>query len=96
MVFFTSIQPVEVLYAKASLHAGDSGFGVLLAVWGIGQVIGSAIFARAVRGSLGPMLTGGTLAVGLAYLGYAVAPSLGVACIAAVIGGVGNGVQWPH
>lgn len=94
MVFFTSIQPVEVLYAKASLHAGDGGFGLLLAVWGMGQLIGSAIFARSVRRPLGPMLTGGTLAVGLAYIGYAVAPSLLVACIAAVIGGVGNGVQW--
>ena len=40
------------------------------------------------------MLSGGTLAVGLAYLGFAVAPSLAVACAAAVVGGVGNGVQW--
>jgi MFS family permease len=94
MVFFLSIQPVEVLYAKASLHAGDGGYGLLLAIWGIGQVIGAAVFARAVRGSLGPMLTGGTLAVGVAYLGYAAAPTLGVACAAAVVGGVGNGVQW--
>jgi DHA2 family lincomycin resistance protein-like MFS transporter len=32
--------------------------------------------------------------VGVAYLGFAVAPSLLVACAAALVGGVGNGVQW--
>jgi MFS family permease len=32
--------------------------------------------------------------MGLAYIGFSAAPSLQVACIAAVIGGVGNGVEW--
>jgi predicted MFS family arabinose efflux permease len=32
--------------------------------------------------------------VGLAYIGFAVAPSLAVACVAGFVGGVGNGVQW--
>jgi MFS family permease len=41
------------------------------------------------------MLTGGTLLVGLAYLGFAVAPTIAVACAAAAVGGVGNGIQWP-
>jgi MFS family permease len=41
------------------------------------------------------MLTGGTLLVGLAYLGFAVAPALAIACAAAVVGGIGNGIQWP-
>ena len=58
------------------------------------MVIGSILFARANRRSLGAMLTGGTFAVGLAYLGFAAAPSLGVAALAAVLGGIGNGVQW--
>jgi MFS family permease len=40
------------------------------------------------------LLSAGTLAVGLAYLGFAAAPSLLLACIAALIGGLGNGVQW--
>jgi MFS family permease len=41
------------------------------------------------------MLTGGTLLVGIAYLGFAAAPTLWIACAAAVLGGVGNGIQWP-
>lgn len=94
IIFFTSVEPVEVLYAKATLHAGDGGFGVLVAVWGVGMVTGGVLFARWVRRPLGPMLTGGTLLVGVAYLGWAAAPTLAIACAAALVGGVGNGVQW--
>jgi hypothetical protein len=94
IVFFTSVEPVEVLYAKATLHAGDSGFGVLVGVWGAGMVTGGILFARWVRRPLGPMLAGGTLLVGIAYLGWAAAPNLAIACIAALVGGAGNGVQW--
>ncbi len=41
------------------------------------------------------MLSFGTLLVGLAYLGFAAAPTIELACSAAVVGGIGNGVQWP-
>lgn len=95
IVVFASVEPVEVLYAKSTLHAGDLGFGLLLGSWGAGAALGAVVFARAVRRPLWPMLVGGTLLVGLAYLGFAAAPSLGLACAAAVIGGVGNGIQWP-
>lgn len=95
IVVFASVEPVEVLYAKSTLKAGDLGFGLLVAAWGVGAALGAAVFARAVRRPLGPMLTGGTLLVGLAYLGFAAAPTLALACTAAVVGGIGNGIQWP-
>lgn len=94
LVFFESAAPIEVPYAKVTLHAGDRGYGLLLAAWGVGVVLGSLVFARSRQRSLGLMLSAGTFAVGLAYLGYAASPSLGLAALAAVIGGVGNGVQW--
>jgi hypothetical protein len=94
LVFFAADGSIEVPYAKATLHAGDRGYGLLLTVWGIGVVAGSLAFARAVRRPLGATLSAGTLAVGLAYIGFAVAPSLAVACVAGFVGGVGNGVQW--
>jgi MFS family permease len=94
LIFFETGAPAEVLYAKGTLKAGDLGYGRLLSAWGVGMVIGSILFARASRRSLGAMLTGGTFAVGLAYLGFAAAPSLGFAALAAVLGGIGNGVQW--
>ena len=94
-MFFASVEPVEVLYAKQTLAVGDRGFGLLVDVWGVGMVLGSIVFARAVRRPLGPMLVLGTLLVGLAYLGFAVAPTLPIACAAALVGGAGNGAQWP-
>jgi hypothetical protein len=94
LVFFETAAPVEVFYAKGTLRAGDVGYGALLAVWGVGQLAGSVLFARGARRSLGAMLTLGTLAVGLAYLGFAAAPTLAVAAVAALLGGGGNGVQW--
>ena len=95
LVFFASVEPVEVLYAKSTLKAGDFGFGLLVAAWGVGAALGAIVFARSVRRPLGPMLTGGTLLVGLGYLGFAAAPTLAIACVAGVVGGIGNGIQWP-
>jgi hypothetical protein len=94
LVFFESGAPIEVAYAKATLHAGDRGYGVLLATWGVGVVLGSIVFARSARRPLGAMLSAGTLGVGLAYVGFAAAPTLALACLAALVGGLGNGVQW--
>ena len=37
--------PIEVVFAKHTLHAGDTGYGLLLASWGLGMVIGGAVFA---------------------------------------------------
>lgn len=95
MVFFASVEPVEVIYVRSTLGAGDLGYGLLVGAWGLGAALGAIVFARSVRRPLGPMLTGGTLLVGLAYLGYAASPTLAFACAAAVVGGVGNGIQWP-
>jgi len=95
LVFLDSAGPIEVTYAKTTLHAGDRGLGLLLTAWGAGSVLGSLVFARSGRRPLGALLSAGTLAVGLAYVGFAAAPSLLLACTAALIGGIGNGVEWP-
>jgi MFS family permease len=95
LVFFASVEPVEVLYVRTTLGSTGFGYGLLLATWGIGAALGAVVFARSVRRPLGPMLSGGTLLVGLGYLGFTAAPTLAVACAAAVVGGIGNGIQWP-
>jgi MFS family permease len=93
-VFFALVIPIEVVFAKETLDAGDAGYGALLASWGVGMVVGSLLFAALRRLPLPGLLLISTLAIGVAYLATAVSPTLAVACAASVIGGLGNGVQW--
>jgi MFS family permease len=94
LVFLTAVLPVEVVFAKATLGAGDAGYGALLASWGAGMVIGAGLFARTRRQPLARVLTVSTLAIGCAYGLMAAAPTIGAACAAAALGGAGNGLQW--
>lgn len=93
-VFFAAVIPIEVIYTKQTLGTGDSGYGLMLASWGVGMVVGGIVFARVRRASLPVLLFFGTVAVGAGYLGLAAAPTLAAACAASVLGGAGNGVQW--
>jgi MFS family permease len=93
-VFFAAVLPVEVVYVKETLDSNDTGYGLMLASWGVGMVLGSLLFARLRQASLGYLLLFSTLAVGAGYLGLAAAPTLAVACLVSVLGGTGNGVQW--
>lgn len=93
-VFFAAVLPVEVIYAKETLGADDTGYGLLLGSWGGGMVVGGIVFATLRRAPLPLMLFFSTLAVGVGYLAMAAAPTLAVACAAAALGGAGNGVQW--
>jgi MFS family permease len=93
-VFFAAVIPVEVVYAKETLGTSDSGYGLMLASWGVGMVIGSLVFAAVRRVSLPVLLLFSSLAVGVGYLGIGIAPTLLWACVASVVGGAGNGVQW--
>ena len=95
LVFIQAGGPIEVAYAKATLHAGDRGYGLLVTAWGAGAVLASVIFARSLRRPLGAMLSAGIFALGAAFVGFALAPSLGLACVASLVGGIGNGLEWP-
>jgi MFS family permease len=92
-VFFAAVIPIEVVFAKRTLDAGDGGYGALLASWGGGMLAGSLLFALLRRVELRTLLVLGTAAISVSYLVTAAAPTLWVACLAAVAGGIGNGVQ---
>lgn len=93
-VFFYLVVPVTVVYATRSLHAGAAGYAAILASWGAGIAIGSAMHVRFARRAAHITILISTGAVAAGYLGTAVAPTLAVACAASVLGGVGNGTQW--
>lgn len=94
LIFFSAVIPIEVIYAKETLDAGDTGYGLMLGSWGGGMVLGSIVFATLRRAPLPLLLFFSTVAIGAGYLGMAAAQTLAVACIASVLGGAGNGVQW--
>lgn len=94
ILFFTLIIPIEVVYAKETLNSTSLGFGVLIASWGAGILLGSALFARMRSRSLQWLVLVSTAAIGVGYAVMAGAPVLWVACLGSVVGGTGNGVQW--
>jgi MFS family permease len=94
IVSFALIIPIEVVFAKETLEAGDAGYGALLAAWGVGMIAGAFLFTGLRAMPLRLLLGASTLVIGISYLGTAVAPSLAVACAAALVGGTGNGIQW--
>jgi MFS family permease len=95
LVFIQAAGPIEVTYVKATLHGGDRGYGLLVTAWGAGAVLASVVFARSGRRPLGAMLSAGIFALGAAFVGFAVAPTLALACVAAFVGGFGNGLDLP-
>jgi hypothetical protein len=44
LICFTLVVPIEVIYAKETLGTTSAGFGILLAAWGAGIVLGSLLF----------------------------------------------------
>ena len=93
LVLFTLIVPIEVVYAEETLDAGSIGFGVLMASWGGGMVIGSAVFVAARRLPTLTLVWVATALVGAGYLGMGLVRDLVPAATFSVVGGIGNGMQ---
>ena len=94
LVLFTLVVPIEVIYAKESLGTTNAGFGILLASWGAGIVVGSLVYLLVKQRSALGLIILSTALIGIAYLGLATADTLLVACLISIVGGAGNGVQW--
>ena len=86
--------PIEVVFAKHTLHAGDAGFGLMLTAWGVGMILGGFAFAIGSEIRLMPMVGVSTMLNALGYAGMAVSPTLATACVFSCVGGVGNGAAW--
>jgi len=94
LILFTLVVPIEVIYAKESLGTTSAGFGILVASWGAGILVGSTVYLLVKHRSPLLLILASTAMIGAAYLGMAVAQTLLFACLASVVGGAGNGVQW--
>lgn len=87
-------EPALLPFATQALSADTAAYGAILGAWGAGIVIGSLWLTRLGRRSMLAVALWGAALVAAAYLGLAVAPNVGVATAIAVVGGVGNGLDW--
>ncbi len=92
LFLFSVAVPVEVIFAKQILHAGDRGYGFMLGSWGVGMIIGGVIYAGASRINNVTLLLAAAMLNAAGYGGLAVSDTLLAACAFSVLGGIGNGI----
>jgi MFS family permease len=93
LLFAGMLNVAELLFARNELDVGASGFSLLVALGGLGIVIGSSLGAR--PGTLVEQrrrYLAGVLLMGAALLGLSVTPHFALACPIVVLIGVGNGL----
>ena len=94
LLFMTASATAEVFFAKDVLHAGDTGYGVLMTLWTLGMVVGSTLVASRVPAAA--YATGALAAMALQGAGLAL-PTLWLvlpfALGAYLAGGVGHGTK---
>jgi MFS family permease len=91
-VMFTSgaTNVAELVLAKSDLHAGGTGFGLLVSAYSCGMLTGSLLGNHA--GVWRTPYLGAIAALGLGLLGSAVAPALPFALVSFALAGAGNGL----
>lgn len=86
--------PAEVFLARETFDAGDLGYGMLVAVWGSGMVVGSAVLGLlGDRVRLLPVYFLSLLVWGLALVGAGSSPAFALALGALMVAGLANGVD---
>jgi predicted MFS family arabinose efflux permease len=94
MVLAASMVDVaEVFFVKGVLHAGDAGYGALMAAWGAGIALGVVLLARRLEDApLVPAVLTAAAVVNVAYLVAAGTTDLTIAMVAFFAGGIANGL----
>jgi MFS family permease len=94
LMFMTASATAEVFFAKDVLHAGDTGYGVLMTLWTLGMVVGSTLVASRVPAAA--YATAALAAMALQGAGLAL-PTLWLflplALGAYLAGGIGHGTK---
>jgi len=73
--------------------AGSAGFGLLIACWGLGSVLGSLLGRKLTQRTEPVWLVGGAAGIALAGLGIAFAPSFGFVLVCLLVMGASDGIS---
>jgi MFS family permease len=93
LLFAGMLNVAELLFARNELDVGASGFSLLVALGGLGIVIGSSLGARpAALAEQRRRYLGGVLLMGAALVGLSLTPDFWLACPIMVLIGTGNGL----
>ena len=92
-VFLAAIIPVELVFVTETLGGTEADFGVVLAAWGGGAVLGSALFSALPHLSARALLPPAVGLMIVSYLGMGTAGSVGAVVAFSLFGGVGNGLE---
>lgn len=93
LAFAAMINVAEVPFATETLEAGDSGYSALVAIYGVGIVIGASLVSRVSVGGEMRLLLGGIFLFGVATLGTGMAGALSVALVTFTLAGCGEGLE---
>jgi len=86
--------PAEIFLAKGVFDAGDTGYGLLVAFWGGGMVVGSALAAVLDgRVNLVVLYFVSIFVTALALAGAGVSPAFVLALVALAVAGAANGMD---
>ena len=92
-VFLAAVIPVEIVFVTETLGGSEADFGLVLAAWGVGAVLGSAtVSAFPKLGARTLLLTGVVLMIA-GYLGMGTAGGVGAVVAWSLMGGIGNGLE---
>jgi MFS family permease len=85
------------VFARQVFHAGDVGFGILMAARGVGALVGPFLGHRLAgphHRRLFPVIGAALAVFGLSYMALGLAPTLLVAAIVIFAAHLGGGTQW--
>lgn len=87
-------EPSLLAFSEISLGAGVGGYGAICTLWAIGITAGSLLFGRLLSWPMLRIYAVATVLFSAGLLGMGSAPNIEFACAAALIAGVGAGMDW--
>ena len=86
--------PAEIFLAKQTFGAGNSGYGLLVSLWGVGMILGTALIAAlGDRLNLPHFYFAGIFVAALALVVTSLSPTFILALAALTVAGVSNGID---
>lgn len=92
-VCFALIIPVELVFVTDTLGGSEADFGLVLAAWGAGGVLGGFALRLLRRLDPGVVLLAGFALMVTGYLGMGVANGIVMVTACSLLGGVGQGLE---